>query len=292
MTRHRWSSGLLALVVAAGTGCARREAGAPAPSRQAAPAAPQAAGGGERAAGLADGRPADEQKPGGLAAMAAARKLVRTGQMTVEVPAFGEAAQKLARLAEALGGYVAETRSRRDDNGRESGTLVLRVPAERFDELMTGTGGLGRVRARGVNAQDVTKAYTDLETRLRVKRETAERLREILKNRTAGLADVLAAERELARVTEEIEQAEGERRYYDQQVALSTLTVELAEPQALVSGGAWEPVREALHDALEVVGRSFAVMIYAFAFLAPWGLVLWVLWRIVKAWRGRRRKSA
>ena len=31
---------------------------------------------------------------------------------------------------------------------------------------------------------------------------------------------------------------------------------------------------------------------YAFAFLAPWGLMLWVLWRIAKAWRGRRRKSA
>ncbi len=290
MTRHRWSSALLALAVAAGTGCARREAGPP--DRLAAPAAPQAAGGGERAAGLADGRPADEQKPGGLAAMAAARKLVRTGQMTVEVPAFGEAAQRLARLAESLGGYLAETRSRRDDNGRESGTLVLRVPAERFDELINGTGGLGRVRARSASAQDVTKAYTDLETRLRVKRETAERLRAILKDRTAGLADVLAAERELARVTEEIEQAEGERRYYDQQVALSTLTVELAEPQALVSGGAWEPVREALHDALEVLGRSLAVMIYATAFLAPWGLALWVLWRIVKTWRARRRKGA
>ncbi len=289
MTRHRWSSGLLALVVAVGAGCARREAAAPA--RQAAPAAPQA-GGGERSAGLADGRVPDQQQPDGLAAMAAARKLVRTGQMTVEVSSYPEAARQLTRLAESLGGYVAEVRSRRDDNGHESGTLVLRVPAERFDELLNGTGGLGRVRARGVNAQDVTKAYTDLETRLRVKRETAERLREILKNRTAGLADVLAAERELARVTEEIEQAEGERRFYDQQVALSTLTVELAEPQALVSGGAWEPVREALHDALEVVGRSVAVMIYAAAFLVPWLLVLWGLWRIVKAWRARRGKAA
>ncbi len=291
MSRHRWSSGLLGLVVVVGTGCGHKEAGAPTPARLAAPAAPQS-GSGQRAAGLADGRVAEEPGPGGLAAMAAARKLVRTGQMTVEVPAYGQAAQALTRLAESLGGYVAETRSRRDDNGHESGTLVLRVPAERFDELMNGTGGLGRVRARGVNAQDVTKAYTDLETRLRVKRETAERLREILRNRTAGLADVLAAERELARVTEEIEQAEGERRFYDQQVALSTLTVELAEPQALVSGGAWEPVREALHDALEVVARSLAVMIYAVAFLLPWLLALWVLWRIVKAWRARRRKTA
>ena len=42
---------------------------------------------------------------------------------------------------------------------------------------------------------------------------------------------MLEAERELARVTEEIEQAEGERRFYDQQVALSTLiAVTLQEP--------------------------------------------------------------
>ena len=48
--------------------------------------------------------------------------------------------------------------------------------------------------------------------------------------RTADLSDVM--ERNVSgRVTEEIARMEGERRFYDQQVALSTITVALHEPQ-------------------------------------------------------------
>jgi hypothetical protein len=123
-----------------------------------------------------------------------------------------------------------------------------------------------------------------------VKRDTAERLREILKSRTGGLADVLQAERELARVTEEIEQAEGERRFYDQQVALSTITAEIHEKEALVRPGALSPIVDALRDSLAVGASSVAVLIYAVVGGAPWVLVLWVLWRLIRA-AIRRRKA-
>lgn len=269
------------------------------PARDEAPAAAPAsvAGAGEqaRAPGGSDAsRSVDAPSAGataGLEAMAAARKLVRNGQVTVEVKSCAAATQALARLAATLGGYVSESRSQRDAQERERAWITLRVPAERFDELVSGTSGLGTLRSKSLNAQDVTKAYTDLETRLRVKRETAERLRDILRTRTAGLADVLAAERELARVTEEIEQAEGERRFYDQQVALSTLAVELLEPGSLARSSALDPLREALGDAARVLSASLAAMVYAVAFLAPWLFVLWVLWRLVRAWRARRAKT-
>jgi hypothetical protein len=48
---------------------------------------------------------------------------------------------------------------------------------------------------------------------------------------------VLEAERELARVTEEIERMEGERRYYDQQIALSAIVVTLREPEPVLQSG-------------------------------------------------------
>jgi len=125
-----------------------------------------------------------------------------------------------------------------------------------------------------------------------VKRDTAERLREILKTRTAALADVLQVERELARITEEIEQMEGERRYYDQQVALSTLTVELQEPEAIVKAGSFRPIREALEDSLHVLSASVAVIIYATVFLAPWLVLGLALWLVVKRVRARRKRAS
>jgi hypothetical protein len=232
-----------------------------------------------------------QQQPSGLAAMAAARKLIRTGQMTLTVDSYPKAADEVKRIAEAHGGYLADANAQRGEANRQHGTLTIRVDASAFDGAVVALRALGTVRQESVNTQDVSKAYTDLETRLRVKRDTADRLREILRTRTAGLSDLLAAERELARITEEIEQAEGERRFYDQQIALSTLTVALQEPSAMVEAGVFAPLTEAFGDSLKVLAASLAGIVYATVFLAPWILIGYVVYRLARrAWR--RRKAA
>jgi hypothetical protein len=221
--------------------------------------------------------------------MVASRKLIRTGAITIEVRSYDESAKEIGRLAESLGGYLSESQSSRGDRDQRAGTLTIRIPAERFAQAFDAVKRLGKVQRENLGTQDVTKAYTDLETRLRVKRETADRLRAILKDRAAKLSEILEAERELARVTEEIEQMEGERRYYDQQVALSTIAVTVQEPGFVVHSGAFTPVSQALRDSLEVLATSLAGLIYALVFLAPWLVVVFVVWKIVKAIRARRR---
>jgi hypothetical protein len=235
---------------------------------------------------------AAQPTPSNVEAMVASRKLIRTGQITVEVKDFEQAAKEIGRLAESLGGYLAESQSSRGHRDLRTGTLTIRVPAERFAQAFDAVKGLGKVQTENLGTQDVTKAYTDLETRLRVKRETADRLRAILKDRAAKLSEILEAERELARVTEEIEQMEGERRYYDQQVALSTIAVTLQEPDSVVKAGVFSPVSQAVRDSLEVLAASLAGLIYALVFLAPWLVVAYVAWKIFKAVRARRRAKA
>lgn len=272
---------------AAGTPPMAQEA--PAPARMAADKMQtrSVAGGGAAPAAPVPG----QQAPSGLAAMAAARKLIRTGQMTLTVDSYPKAADEVKRIAEAHGGYLADANAQRGEANRQHGTLTIRVDASAFDAAVVALRGLGTVRQESVNTQDVSKAYTDLETRLRVKRDTADRLREILRTRTAGLSDLLAAERELARITEEIEQAEGERRFYDQQIALSTLTVALQEPSAIVEAGVFTPLTEALGDSLKVLASSLAGLVYLTVFLAPWLLIGFVIYRLARrAWR--RRKTA
>jgi hypothetical protein len=289
----------LAVVVAIGTaGCQR---GAP-PPRQSYPGSladkpaaepPQAQEVAGRMATKAPAAPAPAGAAGPgthpVEAMVAARKLIRTGQLTVEVASYAKAAEEVNRVAERHGGYVSDTRSSQDDRDAQQGAITLRVPAERFAVVMAELKKLGRTRGESVGTQDVTKAYADLETRLRVKRETVERLREILRGRTAKLSDVLEVERELARLTEEIEQLEGERRFYDNQLSLSTITLALHEPQAVVHGGFLDPIRRAFRDSLDVLAGSVAALVYAVAVLIPWVIVIWPLWRIVRAARARRK---
>jgi hypothetical protein len=225
--------------------------------------------------------------PGSLATN---RKLIRTAQLNLEVPSYDRAAEAVTRAAEDAGGYVAESRAARADAGRRGGSLTVRVPAERFTALLPALKSLGTVTNESVSTQDVTKAYTDLETRLRVKRDAAARVQAILNTRTARLAEVLEAERELARLTEEIERMEGERRFLDQEIALSTIALELHEPASLLGSGPLQPIRNALHGSVEVLITSAAALIYVIVFLTPWLAVTWVAWRII-LW-ARRRSSA
>jgi uncharacterized protein DUF4349 len=225
----------------------------------------------------------------GLSSVFASLKLIRTAAITVEVPKYDAAAEEVVRVAESLGGYLAEAQVTQGREDRRSGTLTIRVPSPRFGAALAALKGLGKVKAENVSTQDVTKAYTDLETRLKVKRDTADRLRELLRTRTADLPDVLNAERELARVTEEIEQMEGERRFYDQQVAFSTIALTVTEPQALVEPGVFAPLGRALRDSVEVLAQSLAGLIYVVVALTPWLLLAYVIWRAIKAVRARRK---
>src|SRR5204863_8904149 len=137
------------------------------------------------------------------------------------------------------------------------------------------------------STQDITKEYADLETRTVVKEATVARLRSLLENRTGKLADVLEVERELSRAVTELEQMKGERRYYDRQVAVSSISVEVYELGEIVSGGIAEPLREALHRSLGLLATSASMLIYALAFLAPWAWLLGRPWWL-SAWLVRR----
>jgi hypothetical protein len=290
-------------LVAGMAGCTFKGADSPPDGAAKAPAAPAAeslrsfghTADAVKTQAVSAGAPAPSSGPaagGGLAAAFASLKLIRTAQATLEVADFERAAREVARIAEGLGGYVADTQATRGPQDRQSGTVTIRVPAERFAAAMEGVKGLGKVRAESVSTQDVTREYADLETRLRVKRDTAERLRELLRARTAKLADVLEAERELARVTEEIERMEGERRFYDQQVALSTIALTLVEPQALVEPGVFAPIAEALRDSASVLAQSLAALVYLAVLLAPWSVAAFAAWRVFRAVRARRKAAA
>lgn len=298
---RRWQAGSLVVALLAG-GCGDKRApgegaapAAPAPARQAMPAERLSAESADKLKAL--GYVAQEAVAGTAqaqdvaAAMAAARKLIRTGQLHLEVAAFAAAAEKASAIAGSHGGYVADSKQSRADSGVQRGSLVLRVPAERFADALAALRALGTVRSENVSAQDVTKAYADLETRLRVKRETLERLRDILRRQTGKLQDVLEVEREIARVTEEIEQAEGERRYYDQQIALSTIHVDLAEPAPLMTGGAFDVIGEALRESVRVLAGSLAAMVFLAAAGLPWLLLVYVLFRLYR-WRRPKNPAA
>ncbi|HTR02897.1 MAG TPA: DUF4349 domain-containing protein [Thermoanaerobaculia bacterium] len=232
----------------------------------------------------------ETQTPPGdaLEGMFAARKLIRTASVTLEVTRYAEAAARVEAIASAHGGYVADAAVARDPGDRDRGTLTLRVRADRFDQALRALEALGKVESANLETRDVGKEYMDLETRLSAKQDAEARLRELLRTKTARLSDVIAAEKELSRVIEERELLEGERRYYDRQVALSTITAEIHEPRAFLRESALSPLTEAFARALPLLSSSVATLVYAFAAVLPWALLALLVWRLVRRLRIRR----
>jgi hypothetical protein len=224
-----------------------------------------------------------------LASMAAAQKLIRNAEVGVEVDDFAFAGRKADEIARSFGGYVADAQSS-GETRRRRGTLTLRVRADRFDAALAALEALGRVRSEHVSVEDVTKAYADLEARLGVKRDAAERIRAILRDRTARLGDVLKAETELSSLVEQIETMEGERRYYDRQIAFSTIAADLAEPESAARPSAFEPLAEAVRNSLATLSRSLATLCVGALAVLPWALVIGVLLSLRRRVRARRMR--
>lgn len=222
----------------------------------------------------------------------ARQKLIRTARIGLEVEQVAEAIDRVEKLVEEHGGMLADSNHSRGVETDESAHLILRVPSDELDGLLVDLREVGEMLHEGISTEDVTKAYFDLETRLSVKRQTEARLRELLATPGAELEDLVAIERELDRVVTEIERMLGEKRYYDERIAVSTVHVSLEERGAFVRPGAFAPVVETLRESLHVLGRSLAGLI-SFAILAlPWIVVGFVVWRGVRWVRRRRKKRA
>ena len=217
----------------------------------------------------------------------AGRKLIRNGEVSIEVRDFESAARQASAIAAMYGGYVSDSQAA-GEGTRRHGMITVRVRAAAFEQALGALKALGKVQTEHVGTQDITKAYMDLEARLRVKQDAADRLRDILKNRTARLADVLAAEKELTALVEKIESMEGERRYYDQQVSLSTISAELHEPEAVTRPSAFDPLRQAIRDSVYNLSSSLATFVTGMLYVLPWALVIAALILIVRRLRARR----
>lgn len=147
------------------------------------------------------------------------RQIVYTAGMQVSVYNLDEGMNKLEAMPEAYGGWV---------HMRGSNQVVLRVPARSLEAVMNAVGDMGVVEARSLQAQDVTAEYVDLESRIKVLRETQAQLLELL-DQAKTVEEALHVRQALDDVTMELETALGRMRQLGDLIAFSTLTVTLVE---------------------------------------------------------------
>ena len=242
----------------------------------------------EMAVGAARGSAAPQMPRAGVADSAAPRMLIRSGDASVEVESLEPAVVRLRAYTERLGGFVANTTYQGGRDRTREASLELRIPAERFEAMQSVLDSVGEVEWLNVAVQDVGEEYVDLAARTANAKRLETRLVELLATRTGKLEDVLAVERELARVREEIERYEGRLRFLRTRVATSTLTVRLHEPPPIIAGtGGTGVIGEAFRQAWRNFVSAIAALIAWSGVLIPLLAVSAGVWLAVRAFRRR-----
>jgi archaellum component FlaC len=240
----------------------------------------------------------DQREEGGQPSSApfadlAERKIVKTGEITLQVDNIGTAVGEVRAMAVALGGYVGGSNAGADD---ERATLTLRIPADRFEEALGRVRDMdGDVRAEATSEQDVTSSIVDLEARID-NLEASEAQYRLLVERAQKVRDILSVQSRLDDVRGQIEQLKAQLEQLSGLAALSTLTVTLAPASTPVEDASegWDPgatFDEAL-AALVGVGQGTSDLLIWLAIVAlpialMGGVVLVLAWRLTPAIRRR-----
>jgi hypothetical protein len=227
---------LIILVAACGTpGSSPAGGGAGAAGASAEPPNEEPASGGSGQPGGGSGQ------PGGVPfAELVDRKIVKTGEITVQVGDVGVAVGQVRAMAVELSGYVGDSRLGGQD---EPATLTLRIPANRFEEALQRLRDMdGEVKVEATGEEDVTSSIVDLEARIRNLQASEQQYRALVE-RAEKVDDILSVQSRLDEVRGQIEQHRAQLEQLSGLAALSTLTVTLvpvSRPIEVAAEG-WDP---------------------------------------------------
>jgi hypothetical protein len=181
--------------------------------------------------GAVDEAPGQPPIPATTTVARPGERLIKEGTMTIEVPAdgFQRAFSQVVDAARALGGSVVASTSSSSPDGGTAGSVTVRVPVDRYEDLLVGVGGIGEVRGQDITTKDVTGEFTDLQSRLRHAR-AQERFYLGLLEEAQSVNDAIAVQQQLDGIQSSIEQLQGRLTLLEDRTSFSTLTVALVEP--------------------------------------------------------------
>jgi hypothetical protein len=222
--------------------------------------------------------------------------IARAASLTIRVKNVEAARSSLDSILARHHGYPAQLNATSPENGPRGFQASLRIPSP---ELLSAVGeikGLGRLENESQSGEDVTRQHADLGARLKTARETEERFRAILQQRTGKISDVLEVERSIAGVRGEIEAMEAEQKTLEHRVDFASVEIQMLEEyKAQLSSPDSASTR--IYNAFVAGYRNARETLLGFLlFFEEYGpaLVIWlgfVASPVLLAWRWYKRRS-
>ena len=251
-------------------------------------------------AGAAESAPA--QKPD---------KIIYSANVQVETTDFDQSLARLNEMVEEYGGWV-ESSSLNGSNyvdqsrgavSRRSANYTLRIPSDRFQELMGSLSDLGNVPYSHIYTENVTAQYYDVQARLTAYSAQEQRLLEMMEL-AESVEDIILLEDRLTEVRYSIESLQTSLLNWDRQVSFSSVYLDLMEvqvysPEPQVQPSYGQRLATALKSGLRNFGDFFKELLIWLAGALPTLLLLGAIAAVIivvtrkrKAARKARRTAA
>ena len=206
--------------------------------------------------------------------------IARTASLTVLVKNLDAARGSLDGILARHRGYSAKLTIMEETPPRGL-TGSLRVPVAELESAIAEIRALGNVERESQSGEEVTQQQADLTARLANARETEDRLRDILAQRTGKMQDILDVEEKISQTRGEIEQLESEQKSLGHRIEFASVDLELVERYEAQLGSPSASIANRLRNSI-VAGLRHAgsSLLGLVLFLEEFGPVL-IVWLIL-----------
>jgi Domain of unknown function (DUF4349)/Putative zinc-finger len=224
--------------------------------------------------------------------------IARTVSLAIVVKDFAASRSSLDSILARQHGYAAQLSVSTPENAPRGLQASLRIPAPELALAVADLKTLGRIENESQSGEEVTQQHTDLVARLKNSRETEQRFRTILQQRTGNVVEVLQVEEGIARVRGDIERMEAEQKDLEHRVDFATVELQLTEEYKAQLNPPAASVSTRIHNAFVAGYRNASdTVLGILLFFAECGptLLIWLMilgLPIIFVWRRYRKAHA
>jgi hypothetical protein len=241
-----------------------------------------------------DGQPITDQQ----SKIMSAPMIARTVSLSIVVKDFVASRSSLDSVLARHNGYSAQLNVSTPENAPRGLQASLRIPGPELSQAVADLKTLGRVENESQSGEEVTEQHTDLVARLKNSRETEQRFRTILGQRTGNVVEVLQVEEGIARVRGDIERMEAEQKALEHRVDFATVELQLTEEYKAQLNPPAASVSTRIHNALVAGYRNASETVLGIVlFFAEYGpaFLIWLIIvtvPVIFVWRRYRKALA
>jgi hypothetical protein len=211
---------------------------------------------------------------------------IKRAELNVQLSSaqFRAGVAQATQLPGSVGGFVQSSQvsggNPIDDKHSEPrfAVVVMRVPSARFDDVRGRLGGLGKLVSENISGEEVSAQLVDMQARMTSLLLQEEAYKKLF-NAATKIQDIITVQERLTEVRTQIEQISAQKANLGNQVAMSTITLNLQEkikadaPAAKVKAkkakGFSAQVSQSWNNGTRALGNVLTALVVVFVALAP-----------------------